>query len=924
MAPSIPSGSNDKRRESGAKSSSQSHTTYASHSYEEGDGNQFGSNDSSDRMKHWSDFLMNSDFAKSPMFNTGYSLNKWCLSGPLKSEIRKIKSEGKNASQALVTKHSDVHSFWDEDVVLSGEELKAVRIIQWAMRYWLQLKNMRSSYKFSGHCIAGKATIIQSALRKAFTVRELYSREDVNSANEELFSEFCSKLMAGIDVYMFSRKHGTVLKRKLKFTEDCKAIEYQTNKYASKSYMDLKAIYKVKKYMSNQVYAQGTPKHKNWCFHVHVLGGSADGKIIDMEAENHSDARILYFGFRRLSLLAASNAPFYMDKFGVPCRAVGSIVRWALKHSSKNGLSESEKEKYKGCKNEADLMRFRAAFRGLQQTYSAWDAAKLVEEAEFRRMLRSEESINPGITGTVGGAATTGVKATANGANLAGSPGTVSGMRSPAPATEEAKKHTAPSYRRAWNLDEDEVSAASSSAVRHPMSDTDMGRLDYGLLPHEELELQEKRLRHAKHRDAHLNAENWESFSTLSRHQSTSYDHDGSTPSHGVDSLPTLHDIDDYDGKKLSDQMYVPPNSFANIGIGGHAIWKKDLKLNIPYKHFAGAKGKRGILDSSNSVQDVSANRAGFGLGPGCGSLDSYEETNKRNNPAAAAHSNLQDPFGKEGLHYSPSSSSSHKGSDFAHSVQDDSSSDFLKPHTKQLSQMDAITATIRAAMKSKGSTPLASASKVTTSFSKGSISNSQQHSRSSSFAGSITSSQQKYSFTAHSSANHSAKTSIKNNSTDSSISNTNTSLGDSNDESGTVEDEALMNETQRMEHQHAREFHEKYITNQKGTFRLVHSSFNEENLKMSIPQRDGKVFMENDIRVDDYHVDRVIASSSHNTSNDSGDYSSAEDDDNEGYSDSEAEDDADDDTHELLSQRSSDDHHDRYGRHIDDSSVQN
>jgi len=176
---------------------------------------------------------------------------------------------------------------------------------------------------------------------------------------------------------------------------DCKAITYVTNKWSPRRTFEIKQIYKVVKHLSTNVYPKARPKHKNWCFHLHLLR-AREGVFLDFEPLSHADARILLYGFTRLSKLSWSQSPFYIDKLGVPSRAVASIVRTSLKEDTPKAHSDLEMRKYKGCKSEADLMRFRAAVRGLSAEYAAWDKLKLEEEIIFRRQMRALNLANGG------------------------------------------------------------------------------------------------------------------------------------------------------------------------------------------------------------------------------------------------------------------------------------------------------------------------------------------------------------------------------------------------------------------------------------------------------------------------------------------------------------------------------------------------
>ena len=119
------------------------------------------------------------------------------------------------------------------------------------------------------------------------------------------------------------RKHGTANIRTLKISDDFKSFTYERRKYNPPRFINVKQIFKVVKGMSSQVYPKSTPKHKGNTFHLVMLG---DQKALDFEALSGHDFTVLYNGFAYLNKLAYGQAPFFIDKNGVPCRAVGSIL----------------------------------------------------------------------------------------------------------------------------------------------------------------------------------------------------------------------------------------------------------------------------------------------------------------------------------------------------------------------------------------------------------------------------------------------------------------------------------------------------------------------------------------------------------------------------------------------------------------------
>ena len=335
----------------------------------------------------------------------GYFLSKWTMTHVLKEEIASIKLKMSTLEELVVMadegnradliSSKSVNDYWETS--LGGDHVKnaytdrkciqAAMIIQCIARFWSKLKKMREGVKFKGFNVESKVTAVQIAVRKFHAIRQVRRQEAKLLMGRDLFSDFCTSMVAGVPIRMFSRKHGTIERRVLKFSKDHKSVTYVTNLYAPKRSFEIKHIFKVSKHLSSNVYPKAHVKHKNWCFHIHLLGPH-DGRLLDFEPLNHSDSKLLYDGFVRLAKMASSQSPFYIDQMGVPSRAVGSIVRYALKEGTVGAISESHRHKNKGCTTEADLMRFRAAVRGLSMEYASWAKKKAEEESMYLLQLR--------------------------------------------------------------------------------------------------------------------------------------------------------------------------------------------------------------------------------------------------------------------------------------------------------------------------------------------------------------------------------------------------------------------------------------------------------------------------------------------------------------------------------------------------------
>jgi hypothetical protein len=336
------------------------------------------------------------------------------LSNDMKNRIQNIKEKvakeeadrnGEENEIPLWKQNSaHVEDYWDDKKTgkLSDPRLKmAVMIIEEVFGTWLELRRMRADRKFSGHSNASKVQVIQNFVRRMLAVAKIEELQEMRAKEASMFSKFCVMLSAGHNIRMYSRKHGTVTVRKLFLSDDCKRFQYETGKYNPIRTFDVKQIYTVNKGMSNQVYPKARTKHKGNCFHINLLGN----KTLDFEALNSYDFSHIYMGFIHLRRLACTHtSPFYIDKDGVPSRAVGSIIKSALPPYPENrlGYTKAETKRKKTARSEADLIRFRlAATQGLKAEYEKWSEVENEELKAFKdaqkqardleRKLASEE-----------------------------------------------------------------------------------------------------------------------------------------------------------------------------------------------------------------------------------------------------------------------------------------------------------------------------------------------------------------------------------------------------------------------------------------------------------------------------------------------------------------------------------------------------
>jgi hypothetical protein len=265
-----------------------------------------------------------------------------------------------------------------------------------------------------------KMEILQSAVRAWRCKRLLIEKAKKKFQDESSFHEFCQEMLTGIEVYMFGKKYGGMPLRTVKIDSDGTSMMYNTTLLNTRQY-ELSSIYDVVKGHSGFPYQRAKPIHRSWCLHLRLLGG----KIIDIEAKTSADYAKLYNGFCRLKFLLSTKAPFFVDQFGIACRAGPSVVKNALKHvkvakadkkvrpsisavdnamedKAQNCAEEDEDDVGKRERSEADKWRYFSALQTLSREYALVQAANNAkddgeeQETDANKMEDEEDNVeNP-------------------------------------------------------------------------------------------------------------------------------------------------------------------------------------------------------------------------------------------------------------------------------------------------------------------------------------------------------------------------------------------------------------------------------------------------------------------------------------------------------------------------------------------------
>jgi len=177
---------------------------------------------------------------------TGYNMNKWALYHRFHHDVKIIKQKiaelyktsdaGDDEESVLVaTLSNDVSDYWENSMEtgnasggtsseirksrLNAAETQALLILQSQFRLWLELARRRRQTMYSGFDMVSKIGVVQNAIRCFYAVRDVRLAEANLLLSADLFTEFCTLMVAGVQILMYSRKHGTAVKRTIKFTD---------------------------------------------------------------------------------------------------------------------------------------------------------------------------------------------------------------------------------------------------------------------------------------------------------------------------------------------------------------------------------------------------------------------------------------------------------------------------------------------------------------------------------------------------------------------------------------------------------------------------------------------------------------------------------------------------------------------------------
>jgi hypothetical protein len=174
---------------------------------------------------------------------TGYNINKWVLYHRFHHDVKIIKQKivesyktsDAGEERAVATLSKDVSDYWENSMEtgnasrrtsseitkrrLNAAETQALLILQSQFRLWLELAKMRKQVMYTGFDMVSKIGTVQNAIRCFYAVRDVRLAEANQLLSADLFTEFCTLMVAGVQILMYSRKHGTAVKRTIKFTD---------------------------------------------------------------------------------------------------------------------------------------------------------------------------------------------------------------------------------------------------------------------------------------------------------------------------------------------------------------------------------------------------------------------------------------------------------------------------------------------------------------------------------------------------------------------------------------------------------------------------------------------------------------------------------------------------------------------------------
>lgn len=392
------------------------------------------------------------DVAAPPVkdFSDNYEISKLIMYLKLKKRISDCKNNLESVSQVSIFSYlsgfvkidtidskaeekSSVANYWsaksankeeeEERKIETPQEHAARQIISAALSVWFHLAKIRKR-KHIKNSVSEKTVLVQTAVRRWLARKEVHDRQLQREIALAEFKNFCTALTGpGITLGMFSKTYGTLVTRTIFLDSSHENIVFDVK---SKTKIPVRSIYGVNKGQSAFRY-RAMPTSPVCCFHLNILGGD----IVDFQAKDREQTRFVYNGFSRMILLLFSQSPFYIDHLGIPRRALGSVVQYALEVNDKSsgkldfliqrmGIKKklasenldtamtsvtgsaaafgrasvsngtvATASKESGGRNGmtfvsvADQMRYRSALRMLMTEYGDWDDQLQREKSEF-------------------------------------------------------------------------------------------------------------------------------------------------------------------------------------------------------------------------------------------------------------------------------------------------------------------------------------------------------------------------------------------------------------------------------------------------------------------------------------------------------------------------------------------------------------
>ena len=200
------------------------------------------------------------------------------------------------------------------------------------------------------------AIMIQKWIRGYRTRINIIQVKSFASESTQLYAEFRQRMLSaqGITVKVFSKTHGNSHRRALHIDKKREFLWYKPSLLSGARKMPLNSIYKVAPALS-QTFKEA-PEHPEWCLSVHT-----PAKIVDIEALDEHEYRVLLTGFTRLEALLHRKGAFYVDEHG------------CVRRSGKSVLPETSFA-IMSC---AEQARMKDAKRALKEYYESQSKARL-------------------------------------------------------------------------------------------------------------------------------------------------------------------------------------------------------------------------------------------------------------------------------------------------------------------------------------------------------------------------------------------------------------------------------------------------------------------------------------------------------------------------------------------------------------------